>query len=81
MVTQNTASLIFHPKPSQAAFLVVFTKLDKGRAEVSGDVISGMAIDRVGIDAHAKLLTVAELFDSSAGPTSFAHFYINAVLI
>ena len=42
---QNAAPLKFDPKPSEVAFSEVFPNFDKCRAEILGDVISGMAID------------------------------------
>ena len=50
---QNAAPLKFDPKPSNAAFLGLFSD-ERCRSEVTGDVISGMAIGEAGMDIRAK---------------------------
>ena len=40
------------PKPSEVVFSAVFLQC---RLEVAGDVISGAALVRVGVDVHAKI--------------------------
>ena len=57
------------PKPSKAAFSVVFfSNFDKYRPEVADDVISGVAVYQVGMDVMWNLailcLTGAELLVS-----------------
>ena len=50
---QNTAKLKFEPKPTEAAFSAVFSNVVKCPSEVAGDVMSGVAVDQVGVDVRA----------------------------
>ena len=52
MGRQNAAALEFDPKPSEAAFSIVFRC--SFRPEVGSDVISGMVDQHVGMDACAN---------------------------
>ena len=47
---QNAAPLTFDPMPSQMDFGRFFSNLDKYRLKFAGCVISGEAIDEVGMD-------------------------------
>ena len=53
---QNAAPLKFDPKPSQAALSAVFANFDKCRSEAAGDVISGVAVDYVGMNVRATFV-------------------------
>ena len=50
----NASPIKFDPKPPAVTFSAVFFIFDKSRPEVPGDVISGVAIDSVGVDVHVK---------------------------
>ena len=50
---QNSAPLKFDPKPSEAAFWTVFSNFDKCQLEVAGNVISGVAVELIGMDVRA----------------------------
>ena len=70
---------MFDPKPSEAAVWAPFSNFDKCRPEVDGNVISGVAVDKVGMDVLQNWAilrqTVAKRFDSLASSTRFMHFY------
>ena len=51
---QDVATIKFDPKPSEAVFSTVLSNWDKWRLEAAGDVISGVAVASVGMDAPAK---------------------------
>ena len=42
------------PKAVEAAFSAVYSNFEKSRPEEAGDVISGAALDYVGVDVHAN---------------------------
>ena len=54
MGSQNAAPLKFDPKPSEAAFSAIFSNFDKCRPKAAGDVVSGAAVDYVGMHVRAK---------------------------
>ena len=53
-VRQNTALPKFNQKLTEAAFSADFSNFDKDRQEVASDVISSLAVEKVGIDVRVK---------------------------
>ena len=51
----DSALYLCKQKPSDAPFSAIFSNFDKCRPEAPGDVISGMALDHVGMDVTASL--------------------------
>ena len=54
MGKQNTAPLTFDPKLSEAAFSAVFLNFDLYRPDVTDDVVTGVAVEQVGMDVRGK---------------------------
>ena len=60
----------FDRKPSEVAFSAAFSSFDKCRLEVASDVISGVAVQLVGLDVRENVVilcqTVLEIYESLA---------------
>ena len=74
---QNAVPQKFDPKPSEVALLAVFPNFDKCRPEVAGDVVSGVAVDWVGLDVCVRFghsrFNRGRIIRLFAGRTHFAH--------
>ena len=51
---KNAPPLKFDPKPQEEAFSAVYSNFSKCQPKVAGEVISGKAVEYVGIDVHEK---------------------------
>ena len=51
---QNAVPLKFDTKLLEAAFSIVFSNFEKCQPEVADDAISGVAVDKDGMDVRAK---------------------------
>ena len=74
----NRCATKIQPKAVGGGIFGRILKSGNCRLEVSDNVISGAAVGWVGVDVRVKFddstLNSAELFDSLAGRTRFAHF-------
>ena len=76
---ENDARLKFDPKPLEAAFSAVFRTFGRCRPKAAGGVMSGVAVQQVGLDVRvqygASKLNSGRIISLFAGRTRFTHFY------